>query len=409
MTTEKIIVAYSGGLDTSVIPAWLKENYDAKVISVFVDVGQNADFKEIEERAYAAGTDKFIVLDLKDEFVTQYIWPLVKAGAVYEDDYVLGSAMTRPMIASKLIDVAKEEEAKYIAHGGTGKQNDQVRFESTIHALDPYIKIIAPWRKWDMHSRDDLIAYAKEHKIPVEPVSDIQYSRDLNLWSVSHEGAHLENPWHAHREDVHLMSKAREQAPDLPGYVELEFVKGVPVALDGDELPPVDLIMRLNELGGEHGVGVVDIVENRLVGMKSRAVYESPGGTIILNAHKTLEKLVLDRETLFEKGQIARRYAQLIYDGRWFTPLREAIDAFVDVTQEVVTGTVSMKLFKGNAIAIASKSPESLYNVEYATFGEDRVFNQRDAEGYTNITSIPMKIRAFLKHQTSRSTDSIKY
>jgi argininosuccinate synthase len=394
MAKDKIVLAYSGGLDTSIILTWLKENYDAEIIAADADVGQEDDFAAVEAKAYATGADKCYILDLKDEFVTDYIWPVVKAGAIYEDDYLLGTSMARPLIAQKLVEIAQKEGAKYIAHGATGKGNDQVRFESTIHALDPTIKIIAPWRIWNFRSREDLLAYAAEHKIPVEQSVEKIYSRDQNLWHISHEGGNLESPWNAHLDDVHVMSVPIEQGPDNPAFVEIEFVQGVPVALDGEQLSPADLLIHLNGLGCIHGVGTIDIVENRLVGMKSRGVYETPGGTILMNAHRALEKLVFDRETLYEKGQLARRYAQIVYDGRWFTPLREAIDAFVNKTQEVVTGTVRVKLYKGNALPVASKSPYSLYSEEFATFGEDEVYNQADAEGFINLFSLSMKIRA---------------
>jgi argininosuccinate synthase len=394
MAKDKIVLAYSGGLDTSIILTWLKENYDAEIIAADADVGQDDDFAAVEQKAYATGADKCYILDLKDEFVEDYIWPVVKAGAIYEDDYLLGTSMARPLIAEKLVEIAQKEGAAYIAHGATGKGNDQVRFESTIHALDPSIKIIAPWRIWNFRSREDLLDYAAEHNIPVEQSVEKIYSRDQNLWHISHEGGNLESPWNEHLDDVHVMSSPIEQAPEKPIFVELEFVKGVPVALDGKPLSPAELLIALNGLGGIHGVGTIDIVENRLVGMKSRGVYETPGGTIIMNAHRALEKLVFDRETLYEKGQLARRYAQIVYDGRWFTPLREAIDAFVNKTQEVVTGTVRLELYKGNALAVATKSPYSLYSEEFATFGEDEVYNQQDAEGFINLFSLSMKIRA---------------
>jgi argininosuccinate synthase len=394
MAKDKIVLAYSGGLDTSIILTWLKENYDAEIIAADADVGQDDDFAAVEKKAYATGADKCYILDLKDEFVSDYIWPVVKAGAIYEDDYLLGTSMARPLIAQKLVEIAQTEGAKYIAHGATGKGNDQVRFESTIHALDPSIKIIAPWRFWDFRSREDLLDYAAAHNIPIEQSAAKIYSRDQNLWHISHEGGNLEDPWNAHLDDVHVMSTPIEQAPDEPAFVEIEFEKGVPVALDGKRLSPAELLIALNKIGGIHGVGTIDIVENRLVGMKSRGVYETPGGTILMNAHKALEKLVFDRETLYEKGQLAKRYAQIVYDGRWFTPLREAIDAFVNKTQEIVTGTVRMELYKGNALAAATKSPYSLYSEEFATFGEDEVYNQADAEGFINLFSLSMKIRA---------------
>jgi len=402
MAKEKIVLAYSGGLDTSIILTWLKENYDAEVIAADADVGQDDDFAAVEKKAYATGADKCYILDLKDEFVADYIWPVVKAGAVYEDDYLLGTSMARPLIAEKLVEIAHKEGAKIIAHGATGKGNDQVRFEASIHALDPSIKIIAPWRVWNFRSREDLLDYAKKHNIPVEQSVEKIYSRDQNLWHISHEGGNLEDPWNEHLDNVHVMSVPIEQAPDAPEFVEIEFEKGVPVAVNGKKLSPAEILVKLNELGGKHGVGTIDIVENRLVGIKSRGVYETPGGTIIMNAHKALEKLVLDRPTLFEKGNLARRYAQLVYDGLWFTPLREAIDAFVNSTQEVVSGTVKVELYKGNALPVGTKAPASLYSEEFATFGEDEVYNQKDAEGFINLFSLSMKIRAMQRAKSQK-------
>ena len=397
MSKTKIVLAYSGGLDTSIILTWLKEEYDAEIIAVCADVGQDDDFDAINKKAYATGADKSYVLDLKDEFMSEYVWPVVKAGAIYESDYLLGTSMARPLIAKKLVEVAQKEGALYICHGATGKGNDQVRFETTIHAIDPAIKIIAPWRTWNFRSREDLIKYAEEHNIPIEQSVAKIYSRDQNLWHISHEGGNLEETWNEHLDDIHVMSKTIEQAPEKAEFISIDFEKGVPVAIDDTKLSPVEIIKKLNELGGEHGVGTIDIVENRLVGMKSRGVYETPGGTIIMDAHKALEKLVLDRATMHEKNVLAQKYSQLVYDGLWFTPLKDAIDAFVDVTQEEVTGTVKMKLYKGNAVPVASKAPATLYSEEFATFGEDEVYNQADAEGFINLFSLPLKIRAIQK------------
>jgi len=394
---EKIVLAYSGGLNASVILPWLRENYDAEIIAVIADVGQGGDLKAIKAKALSTGADKCTILDIKDEFITAYIWPVVKAGAAYENDYLLGTAMSRPLIAEKLVQVAHEEGARIIAHGAPGKSNDPLRFEATIIALDPSIEVLAPWRIWDLRSREDLIDYAAKRKIPIEQSKKNIYTLDRNIWHASHEGGKLENPWRAHTDNILIMSSSLEHALDIPGYIEIDFENGVPVALDGERLSPVELLENLNELGGSHGVGTVDVVENRIAGMKSRSVYETPGGTIIMNAHRALENLVFDRETLFEKSQLASRYAQLVFDGRWFTPLREAIDAFVNKTQEVVIGTVCMMLYKGNAIAIASKSPVSLYSEEFATFGEDHVYNQKDVEGFINLVSLSMKIRALHK------------
>jgi argininosuccinate synthase len=395
MARDKIVLAYSGGLDTSIILKWLQENYDADIIAACGDVGQqDEDFKAIEKKAYKTGAKNFYCGDLTEEFITDYIWPTVKAGAIYESDYLLGTSMARPLLAKWLVDIAHKEGAKYVAHGCTGKGNDQVRFETTVHALDPELKIIAPWRIWDLRSREDLLAFAKRHDIPLAQSLKKIYSRDDNIWHISHEGGNLEDPWNEHKDDIHVYSKPIEKAPAKPAFINIEFEKGVPVGLDGRKMKPVALLEKLNALGGEHGVGTIDIVENRLVGMKSRGVYETPGGTIIMNAHKAIEKLILDRITLYEKDVLSKRYSQIVYDGLWFTPLREALDAFVDVTQKDVTGTVRMKLYKGNAIAVASKAPASLYSEEFATFGEDDVYNQADAEGFINLFSLPLKIRA---------------
>ncbi len=394
MAKEKAVLAYSGGLDTSVILTYLKENYDYDVIAVCVNVGQDDDFDAIEKKAYATGAVKAYIVDVTEELVTDYIWPTLKAGAVYENDYLLGTSFARPLIARELVRIAKQEGAVAIAHGCTGKGNDQVRFESSIHAIDPSLKIIAPWREWDLKSREDCIAYAKEHNIPISQTLKKIYSRDQNIWHISHEGGNLEDPWNEHLDDIHVMSVPVEKAPDKPTFVEITFEKGCPVALDGKEMGPVEIIETLNKVGGENGVGTIDIIENRLVGMKSRGVYETPGGTILFKAHQDLEKLVLDRETMSFKNQVALKYAQLVYDGQWFTPLHDALDAFVDSTQEIVTGVVKMKLYKGNAIPVASKSKYSLFNESFATFGEDDVYNQSDAEGFINLFSLPMKIRA---------------
>ncbi len=394
MAKEKAVLAYSGGLDTSVILTYLKENYNYDVIAVCVNVGQEEDFDEVEKKAYATGAVKAYIVDVTETLVTDYIWPTLKAGAIYENDYLLGTSFARPLIAKELVRIAHEEGAVAIAHGCTGKGNDQVRFESSIHALDPSLKIVAPWREWDLKSREDCIAYAQSHNIPISQTLKKIYSRDQNIWHISHEGGNLEDPWNEHLDDIHVMSVTPEQAPDTPEFVEITFDKGCPVALDGQDMNPVELLQKLNELGGKNGVGTIDIVESRLVGMKSRGVYETPGGTILFKAHQDLEKLVLDRDTISFKNQVALKYAQLVYDGLWFTPLKDALDAFVDSTQDVVTGVVKMKLYKGSAVPVASKSKYSLFNESFATFGEDDVYNQSDAEGFINLFSLPMKIRA---------------
>ena len=397
MAKEKIVLAYSGGLDTSIIITWLKENYDCEVIAVCCDTGQKEDFDAIEKKALATGADKAYIINIQEEFVRDFIFPTLKADAIYENDYLLGTSMARPLQAKKLVEIAEAEGAFIIAHGCTGKGNDQVRFESTIHALNPAIKIIAPWRIWDLKSREECIEYAKAHNIPITQTVEKIYSRDENIWHISHEGGNLENPWNEHKPDIHVLSKTPEDAPDEPTYVEIEFESGIPVAIDGEKLGPVELLTKLNQLGSENGVGTIDIIENRLVGMKSRGVYETPGGTILFAAHKNLQKLILDRDTLQYRNIVAQKFAQLVYDGLWFTPLREAISAFVDETQKYVTGKVKMKLYKGTAWPVASQSPYSLYNEEFATFSEDEVYDQSDAEGFINLFSLPLKIRAIQK------------
>lgn len=397
MAKEKVILAYSGGLDTSVIMAWLKENTDFDIIAVCCNAGQNEDFAAIEKKALATGASKAYTLDIREEFITDFIWPTLKAGAIYEGQYMLGTSMARPLMAKKLVEIAEKEKAYYIAHGCTGKGNDQVRFEVTIKALNPAIKIIAPWRSWDLHSREELIAYAKEHGIPINQTVKKIYSRDENIWHISHEGGELENPWNEHLPSIHVLSVPPEEAPDKPEYVDIDFEQGIPVALDGQKLDCISLLKKLNEMGGRNGVGTVDIIENRLVGMKSRGVYETPGGTILFAAHAGLEQLILDRDTTQYKNIVAQKFSQLVYDGLWYTPLREAISAFVDSTQQLVTGTVRMKLYKGLAVVAGRKAPYSLYNEEFATFSKDEVYNQSDAEGFINLFALPLKIRAIQK------------
>jgi argininosuccinate synthase len=397
MAKEKVILAYSGGLDTSVIMTWLKENYDYEVIAVCCNAGQKEDFDAIEKKAIATGAAKAITIDLREEFITDFIYPTIKAGAIYENEYMLGTSMARPLMAKKLVEVAHQEGAFVIAHGCTGKGNDQVRFETTIKALDPSIKIIAPWRFWDFQSREDLLDYAAKHNIPINQSQAKIYSRDENIWHISHEGGELEDPWNEHYKTIHVLSVPPEDAPDEVTYVNIDFEKGIPVAVDGEKMDPIALLTKLNELGSKNGVGTVDIIENRLVGMKSRGVYETPGGTILFAAHAGLEKLVLDRDTLQYKAIVAQKMSQLIYDGLWYTPLREAISAFVDSTQELLTGTVRMKLYKGSAIVAGRKSPNSLYSEEFATFSADEVYDQSDAEGFINLFSLPLKIRAMQK------------
>lgn len=404
MAKEKIVLAYSGGLDTSVILTWLKETYDAEIIAVCIDIGQEEDYRRLERKAYNTGASKAYIIDSTEEFITDYIWPTLKCGAAYEKDYLLGTSFARPLMAKILVDIANKENSKIIAHGCTGKGNDQVRFESSIHSLDPNIEIIAPWRSWNINSREDLIEYANSHNIPIDQNFKKIYSRDQNIWHISHEGGNLEDPWNEHEEDINMMSVNPEHAPDMPTNIQLEFFKGVPIALNGKNLNPLEMMVALNKLGGDNGIGTIDIIENRLVGMKSRGVYETPGGTILYAAHDSLEKLVLDRDTMNFKTQIGLKYAQLVYAGLWFTPLKTALDSFVDSIEEKVTGTVKLKLYKGNVIYLGGKSPYSLFNADFATFGEDSVYNQGDATGFINLFSLSMKIRAlanFKEEQTN--------
>jgi argininosuccinate synthase len=396
---KKVVLAYSGGLDTSIIIPWLKENYGYEVIAVAADVGQGEELAPLREKAIKTGASKIYIEDLKEEFVKEYIFPTLKAGAVYEGKYLLGTSFARPLIAKRLVEIAQQEGAEAIAHGCTGKGNDQVRFELTIKALAPEMKIIAPWRIWDLKSREEEIEYAKARGIAVPVTKERPYSMDRNLWHLSHEGADLENPANAPQDELFMMITPPEKAPDQPTYVEIRFEKGVPVAVDGKNLHPVQIVETLNKLAGENGVGIADMVENRLVGMKSRGVYETPGGTVLYLSHRELELLTLDRMTLHYKELVAQRYAELVYDGVWFHPLREALAAFVDVTQETVTGTVKMKLYKGNCTPAGATSPYSLYNEAFATFGEDEVYNQKDAEGFINLFGLPLKVRALMKKE----------
>ncbi|MEW9082589.1 argininosuccinate synthase, partial [Caldanaerobacter subterraneus] len=388
---EKVVLAYSGGLDTSVIIPWLKENYECEIIAVCVDVGQREDLRYIKDKALASGASKVYIEDVKEEFVKDYIFPTLKAGAIYEGKYLLGTSMARPLIAKKLVEIAHKEGAKAIAHGATGKGNDQVRFEVSIRALDPSIKIIAPWRIWELKSREDEIEYAKKKGIPIPVTKEKIYSVDSNLWHVSHEGGDLEDPWNEPKSDIYDIVTPPEKVSDKPEYVYIEFEKGIPVKVNGKTLSPVKLIEELNEIGGRNGVGIVDLVENRLVGMKSRGVYETPAGTLLYIAHRELEYLVLDKETMRFKELVAQKYADLVYNGLWFSPLKTALDAFIDETQKNVTGVVRLKLYKGNVINAGAKSPYSLYNEEFATFGKDEVYNQKDAEGFINLFGLSLK------------------
>ena len=394
---KKVVLAYSGGLDTSVIIPWLKENYGCEVIAVAADVGQGSELSGLQEKALKTGASKLYIEDLKKEFVEDFIWPTLKAGAKYEE-YLLGTSFARPVIAKRIVEIAKAEGADAIAHGCTGKGNDQVRFELTIKAFAPEMKIIAPWRIWDLKSREHEINYAEAHNVPLKITRETNYSKDKNLWHLSHEGLDLEDPQNEPKYDKILeMGVSPEKAPDKPAYVTIHFEKGVPVAVDGKNLGGVEVIETLNKMGGENGIGILDIVENRLVGMKSRGVYETPGGTILYHAHQALETLTLDKETSHYKTLVAQKFAELVYNGQWYTPLCEAICAFVDKTQEHVTGDVKLKLYKGNIVNAGISSPYSLYSESIATFGKDEVYNQKDSEGFINLFGLPIKVKAMLE------------
>ena len=400
---KKVVLAYSGGLDTSIIIPWLKENYNnCEVIAVSADVGQKSELDGLEEKAKKTGASKLYILDLKKEFVEDYIFPTMKAGAVYEGDYLLGTSFARPLIAQRLVEIAKNEGADAICHGCTGKGNDQVRFELSIKAFAPDMPIIAPWRVWDIKSRDEEIDYAEAHNIPLKINRETNYSKDKNLWHLSHEGLDLEDPANEpqyNKPGFLEMGVSPEQAPDKPTYVTIKFEKGTPVSIDGTVTDSVEMIEYLNKLGGENGIGLADLVENRLVGMKSRGVYETPGGTILYRAHQVLETICLDKATQHYKELIAQKYAEIVYDGQWFTPLREALDAFVTSTQKTVTGEVKLKLYKGNIINAGVTSPYSLYDPEVATFDADEVYNQADSEGFINLFGLPLKVQAKLKEK----------
>ena len=401
---KKVVLAYSGGLDTSIIIPWLKENYNnCEVIAVSADVGQGTELDGLEEKALKTGASKLYIEDLKEEFIQEYVYPTVQAGAVYENKYLLGTSFARPIIAKRIVEIAKAEGADAICHGCTGKGNDQVRFELTIKAFAPKMTIIAPWREWSIKSREEEIEYAEAHNIPLKINRETNYSKDKNIWHLSHEGLDLEDPanepQYNHPGFLEL-GVSPEQAPDEPTYVTIHFEKGKPTAINGKEMNGVEVVTTLNELGGKNGVGLADIVENRLVGMKSRGVYETPGGAILYHAHNKLEELCLDRDTFHYKQQIGLKFAELVYYGQWFTPLREALSAFVDSTQQTVTGDVKLKLYKGNIIDAGVTSPYSLYDPEIATFDEDEVYNQADADGFINLFGLPIKVYAHMKAKT---------
>lgn len=399
MSKEKIVLAYSGGLDTSVIIPWLKENYDAEVIAVCGDVGQGKETEGLEEKALKTGASKLYIADLTEEFITDAIYPCIKANAVYEGKYLLGTSMARPIIAKKLVEIAKKEGATAICHGATGKGNDQVRFELTIKALAPELKIIAPWRldTWGMQSRDDELAYLEAHGIPFEASHDNSYSRDRNIWHLSHEGLELEDPANEpNYKHLLQLGVSPEDAPDVPEYITLDFEAGVPVAVNGEKLGSVEMLKKLNEIGGKNGIGIADICENRVVGMKSRGVYETPGGTILYYAHRELEYLCTDKKTQAFNEVASNKFTELVYSGEWYTPLREALSAYFDKVNETVTGTVKLKLYKGNIIPAGSTSPYSLYNESMASFTTGELYNHKDADGFINLFGLPLKVRAMM-------------
>lgn len=395
---KKVVLAYSGGLDTSIIIPWLKENYDnCEVIAVSGDVGQTTELEGLEEKAIKTGASKLYIEDLKKEFIEDYIYPTMMAGAVYENKYLLGTSFARPIIAKRIVEIAKKEGADAICHGCTGKGNDQVRFELSIKAFAPEMKIIAPWRIWDIKSRDEEIDYAEAHNIPLKINRETNYSKDKNLWHLSHEGLDLEDPANEPDYDkICELGVSPWKAPDKSTYVTLHFEMGVPTAVNGKKMGAVELIETLNKIGGENGVGLVDMVENRLVGMKSRGVYETPGGTILYTAHEMLESICLDKATQHYKQLIGIKYGEMVYDGQWFTPLREAIDAFVAKTQETVTGDVKLRIYKGNVFSAGITSPYSLYSEDIATFGEDDCYDQTDSQGFINLFGLPIKVKALL-------------
>ena len=396
---KRAALAYSGGLDTSVIVPWLRHNYGCEVICFCANLGQEDELVGLEEKALASGAAQCVVRDVREEFLTDFVFPTMQAGAVYERDYLLGTSMARPLIAKHLVEVAQQEDCDAIAHGATGKGNDQVRFELTVMALAPELQIVAPWREWNIRGRQDALDYAAEYNVPVKATADRIYSQDTNLWHLSNEGGILEDPWQEPPKDMFEWTADPADAPDEPEYLELTYTQGVPTHLDGKACNPVDLLQILNATGSKHGVGRVDLVENRLVGMKSRGVYETPGGAILYKGHGALEQLCLDRETLHYKQQVSLKYADLVYNGQWFTPLRQALAAFVDATQQNVSGRVRLKLYKGNIILAGRQSPHSLYRTDYVTFEDDDVYDQHDAEGFIRLFGLPLKVQALLSQE----------
>ena len=402
---QKVVLAYSGGLDTSVIVPWLKNNYGCEVICFCADLGQEEELDGLEAKALASGASKLYVRDLREEFLTDFVFPTMRAGAIYEREYLLGTSFARPLIAKHMVAIAEMEKADAVAHGCTGKGNDQVRFEVSTMALNPKLKTIAPWREWDIRGREDALAYAEEFRVPVSQTEKDIYSRDRNIFHLSHEGGLLENPWNEPESRMFQLTNSPECAPDTAEYIEIGFEQGNPVSLNGEEMNAVDLFVALNKIGGAHGIGRTDIVENRLVGMKSRGVYEAPAGTILHRAHQLLESICLDKHTMQYKDMIAPKYAELVYNGMWFSKLREALDGFVAVTQESVTGTVRLKLYKGNIIVAGRQSPYSLYREDYASFGEEDVYNQEDAHGFIQLFGLPIKVEAMLQMEGGGLTE----
>jgi len=398
---DKVVLLYSGGLDTSIMIHWLKENYNCEVIAMCADLGQNEELNGLEEKALKTGASKLYIERLTEEFITDYIYPTIKAGAVYEGSYLLGTSFARPLIAKKAVEIAHKEGAIAVAHGATGKGNDQVRFELTVMALDPKLKIISPWKDplWKLHSREDCIAYAEERNIPISQSKKRIYSEDRNIWHISHEGGVLESPANEPPDDVYTLSNTVENAPDKAEYVEITFEQGTPVAVNGKKLKPIELLNELNSIGAKHAIGHVDMVENRLVGIKSRGVYETPGGTILYFAHRELERLVLDKDTSHYKELLSARYAELVYNGQWFSMLREALDSFINVTQKNVTGTVKCKLYKGNIIAAGTKAEKSLYLEDLASFTDTALYDQKDATGFIKLFGLPMKVSGLVERK----------
>ncbi len=409
MAKEKVVLAYSGGLDTSVIVRWLKEEYNYEIIALTANVGQgDGELEGLEEKAIKTGASEIFIVDIRDELVTDYIFPMVRSGAVYEGKYLLGTAIARPVIGKKLVEVAEKVGATAVAHGATGKGNDQVRFEFAVKALNPYLKIIAPWREWNLKSRTDCINYACEHSIPIPVTAEKPYSIDRNIWHISFEGGVLEDPAREPDRDMFRLTCDPQDAPEEPETLSISWDKGTPIAVNGKNLGPVELVEELNKIAGRHGIGRVDLVENRLLGMKSRGIYETPGGTLLAFAHRELEQYTLDRETYHYKEVVALKYAELIYYGLWFTPLREALDSFVNSTQETVTGVVNMKLYKGNIVVTGRESEHTLYHPDIVTFEADELFNQKDAEGFINLYGLPLTVKGMMDWKQKRHLQEVK-